>query len=330
MECYRVQERLSEYIDGVAGPDEKAIIYEHLKTCQKCKEAYFDLKKTVGHLKELDEIEPPSWLTQKVMAKIKEEAVPKKGILQRLFYPLHIKLPLEAFATIVIAISALYIFKTVQPEIQFAKEPAQEVTPQIPPSPPSVKEDKEGLPRSEEKDNVFAYKERKTFEAKPTDQPSPAPEPKTTGKLESPKSIAPSEQPELMKAERAPSPAKKRDEGMPSAGAVAKDESRQEAMPAAPKLKAMAEKKRESISITINVKDLDFASKEIEKVVMQLGGKLIKTEPSENKIVLIGELKSQKLKELIDKLEVIGEVKGKETLPDKIEVDIEIRIEVKR
>ncbi len=117
---------------------------------------------------------------------------------------------------------------------------------------------------------------------------------------------------------------------MPSADAVAKDESRQEAMPAAPKLKAMAEKKRESLNLTINVKDLDFAGKEIEKFLLQLGGKIINTESFENKRVLTGDLKSQKLKELFEKLKAIGEVKTKEPAPDRIEGDIEIRIEVVR
>ncbi len=252
MECNKIQGKLSLYIDAAVSSDEKAIIYEHLRTCQKCKEAYFDLKKTVVHLKRLDEIEPPSWLTQKVMAKIKEEAVPKKGILQRLFYPLHIKLPLEAFATIVIAISALYIFKTVQPEVQFAKAPEQEVAPQIPPKEadrpassqaekpmpdkrftenPPLHPSQEGtygrelLARDKvmkqsrllekgmsiQKDEIASSSTRNDIAAqtKLAEQPLPAPEPKTLGKLESPKSIAPSEQPELTKAERAPSPAKK-------------------------------------------------------------------------------------------------------------------------
>ncbi len=76
----------------------------------------------------LKDVEPPAWLTQKVMAKIKAEVQPKKRIIQKLFYPLHIKLPLEAVVTALIAVITIYIFKTMQPEMKLAQAPSEHET----------------------------------------------------------------------------------------------------------------------------------------------------------------------------------------------------------
>jgi anti-sigma factor RsiW len=138
MECDNIREKLSSYIDGIIPPEERMLIDEHLKTCERCNESLADLKKTLEYVQNLEDIEPPAWTTQKVMERIKAEAKPKKGILQKLFYPLHIKLPLEAAAAILIAVSVLYIFKTIQPEVKLAKIPSEEVVTQV----PSVEKDK--------------------------------------------------------------------------------------------------------------------------------------------------------------------------------------------
>ena len=132
MECNDVQEKLSAYVEGIISHDEKMLIDEHLTLCQKCCESLADLEKTVEYINNLEDIEPPTWLAQKVMARIRSEAKSNKGILQKLFYPLHIKLPIEAVAVIVIAVTALYIFKTIQPVVRLANAPSEEVTTQSP------------------------------------------------------------------------------------------------------------------------------------------------------------------------------------------------------
>jgi anti-sigma factor RsiW len=132
MECNDVQEKLSAYVEGIISPEERTLIDEHLTSCLKCNESFADLKKTVEYIHNLEDIEPPTWLTQKVMARIRSEAKSDKGILQKLFYPLHIKLPIEAVAVIVIAVTALYIFKTIQPVVRLAKTPSEHVRTQIP------------------------------------------------------------------------------------------------------------------------------------------------------------------------------------------------------
>src|SRR4030065_1792104 len=132
MNCQDIQQKLSAYVEGILHPEEKILVDEHRTSCQKCNESLSDLRKTINYVHTLKDIEPPPWLTQKVMAKIKTEAKPKKWILQKLFYPLHIKLPIEAVAAIFIAVTALYIFKNIQPEIKLARAPSEEGIRQIP------------------------------------------------------------------------------------------------------------------------------------------------------------------------------------------------------
>src|SRR3990170_2704240 len=247
MDCHNIQEMLSSYMEGIISPEESKLIDEHLSACSKCKEALYDLKKTLEYVQNLEDVEPPEWLTQTVMTKIRSETEPRKGILQKLFYPLYIKLPIEAVAVVLMAVTVLYIFKTIQPEIKPAK---------------------------------------------------------------------------------APSPITKQDEIRPSAGAVAKDESKNQVLARAPKSKALAESKEEIITLTTNVYDIETAKKEIEKVLIGLGGKIIKTESYKNNNFITADLDSKKAAELIVKLKQIGEVKEKDMDLGSMEGYIEIRIEI--
>lgn len=292
MECNNIQERLSFYIEGVIFPEEKILIDEHLKSCQRCNESLAELKRTIKYVQDLEDIEPPLWLTRNVMARITSEVKPKKGILQKLFYPLHIKLPIEAAAVFLIAVTAIYIFKTIQPEVKLARIPSEEMITQIP---------------SREKEKI----------------PPPFP-------LE--KQPVPSKKPEIMdklaEEPKAPAPATKQEETGPFTGAVAKDESRTEVLSRGAKAKALTEKKEEIISLIINVNDIRTASKEIEKALMELKGKIIKTKSLENKDIITAELNSKKIKELIEKLKLVGEIEEKEVVLEGLEGNIEIRIEI--
>lgn len=137
MECNKIQEKLSAYIEGIISSEGKILIDKHFESCQRCKESLDDLKKTIEYVQNLEFVEPPSWLTQKIMTKVRKvrtEAEPKKGLLKKLFHPLHIKLPIGAAATILIAVTAIYVFKTIQPEIKLAKAPSEVTMPQtLPP-----------------------------------------------------------------------------------------------------------------------------------------------------------------------------------------------------
>ena len=105
-----IRHKLSEYIDGTLTPQEKASVEEHLKTCPNCSNALSELQKTVEHIRKVEEVEPPAWMTQKIMAKVRaEEEKKKQGLLHRLFFPLHIKLPLETIGVLFIAVTVYFV-----------------------------------------------------------------------------------------------------------------------------------------------------------------------------------------------------------------------------
>lgn len=315
MECSNIQGKLSVYIEGMVSPDEKNLIEEHISSCSKCKEALYDLKKTLDYVHNLEEIETPAWLTQKVMTRIRSDAEPNKGIFQKFFYPLYIKLPIEAFAVALIAVTALYIFNIIQPEIKPAKSPPGEVTTQIP---------------SQEKEKTFAVVESKGKVSPPSptlgkrgfeaEQAMPAKKLDTTEKsaetFRTPNQV-------LTEAE-IPS------EASPSAGAAAKDESGIQVLSHAPKAKSLFKTKEEIIGFTIHVKDVEDAIKEIEKSLIQHGAKIDKIEHLENKDLVTAKIESRKLRQLITEFKYIGEVEEKTETSKTYQGIIEICIEIVR
>ena len=126
MEHNDIRHRLSEYIDGSVTGEERAAIEAHLKTCMQCSSALKELRKAIEHIKAIEEIEPPAWMTQKIMAKVRAEAE-KKGLFQRIFYPLTIKLPIQAVAVVFLAVTGFYIYQNIHPaQIPF-EAPMQEL-----------------------------------------------------------------------------------------------------------------------------------------------------------------------------------------------------------
>jgi hypothetical protein len=65
------------------------------------------------------------------MARVREHQRDKRSWLQRIFFPLHLKLPLEAMALLLVCVSGYYMARTVETEL---KQPAvREETPVVPP-----------------------------------------------------------------------------------------------------------------------------------------------------------------------------------------------------
>lgn len=300
MKCSEVQKRQSAYIEGIISAEERVLIDEHLKTCQRCKESLADLRKTVEYIQKLEEIEPPAWLTQRVMVRVRSEAEPKRGILQRLFYPLHIKVPIEAVTAILIAMTTIYIFKGIQPEIKLAKVPSEEST-----------------------SRMFIYKEEKTHSI---DEDKPAPEKRADQFRYKAEKEIPSGEP----IDTAKSSANIKDKGQvaPPSPMVKQYESKRKDIPYELRARSLMEKNEQGISFVIDVKDIETARKEIEKIFTQLGGEVIKREYTKERSVIIAKLDSVKVNKLYEKLKHVGEVKGEAVALKAQEGEIEIKIEL--
>lgn len=85
MDCNKVVELLSEYIDGMLDQDQKAEVEKHLNTCSKCSEEFEMLQSIINGCHQIDEIDLPDEFHQKLHDRIIEEnasrvkfAIPKR------------------------------------------------------------------------------------------------------------------------------------------------------------------------------------------------------------------------------------------------------------
>ena len=205
MEHNSIRHKLSEYIDGSVTGEEQATIEAHLKTCLQCSGALEELRKTIEHVKTVEEIEPPAWMTQKIMAKVRAEAKEKKSIFQRLFYPLTVKLPIQAIAILFVAVTGFYIYQAIQPASRLSEAPTHEFAVRNEASPAGTVQDKlakadgpavrpKQLPQSPE---YKALDMKQEYE-----KPSP-PVPESKKAMPAPAPAKPAEQPVLAKQDAA-------------------------------------------------------------------------------------------------------------------------------
>jgi len=125
--CKEIENNLSLYLDDSLSDADKKAVEEHLKSCPRCTKALVQLSKTHTLVNNLAEVEPPAWFKQKIMAKVRKKAE-KKSFVQKLFYPLRIKIPVQILATVFIAVLAVYIYRA-------GEEQMKEVVPSSAPAP---------------------------------------------------------------------------------------------------------------------------------------------------------------------------------------------------
>jgi len=303
MECSEVQKRLAAYLEKAVSSKQKALIEAHLKGCKRCKGALADLKKAVEYVQKLEEVEPPPWLVQKVMARVRSEAEAKRGIWQRLFTPFHIKIPLEAIALLCIAVGTIYVFKAMGPEMRLAQAPIEQ---------------KEAAPskRAPGKGEAHDVAEVKRPRAEPEEQFRYADKEKA-------------EEEKSMRLAKTPAEAAQEEETTPSTGAVAKDELERGAVSSAVREKAVGAGETEAVRFRVNVKAIEPATQDTEETLLKLGGRNVKTQSLRDRAVINAEIESRQVKELFNQLNIIGEVQeqrgplsgGKEEVGIRIDLE---------
>ncbi len=149
---------------------------------------------------------------------------------------------------------------------------------------------------------------------------------------------APAEAPKIGEsrtAERAPSPpavagvAPTREDKMASAeGAARERKELKKAQPPPPSLRMAAKAKPEGMSVVVQAKDIRHAGEEAVSLLNQLGALRIDRVSRESNEVITAEIKAEKMKELVERLKLFGEVEKKDAPPGSVEKDTTIRIEI--
>ena len=330
-ECKQIENKLPLYLDdSLSGFDKKAV-EEHLKSCPACSKTMTELKKTQSLVNSLADVEPPAWFKQKIMVSVREEAE-KKSWLRKLFYPLKIKIPVQIFATICIAVLAAYVYRS-------GEDRMKEVATSYVPS-PAIEVQKEQLPERKLKTSSHEGVQKEQSIKKQ--------------KLISP---AKGEAPEKDFAPAASAVARDENEqvaGTPVTKSIVTTEAtdRYEKAPLA-KSEMMAEnrleKKKEtsvgdvvmkaarapqvqtmvkSSIISLRVADRDKAMIEIEKLLEKYEAKNITRQKKQNKSILTARLENQKIEDLKDHLKKIGQIEFKDTATNSFEDEIAVVIEI--
>lgn len=138
--CGDIDRQLTAYLEGFLPEKDRKIVEEHLSLCIHCAEALEDLRRTRAILAGMDEVDPPPWLAERIMSQIQEKEDQKEGIFRRLFFPLHIKIPVQALATVFVVVLSVYVYKSTLPETGNFERPVPGPQVSAPPSPAGVKD----------------------------------------------------------------------------------------------------------------------------------------------------------------------------------------------
>ncbi len=342
MTCSEIENRLPAYLEDLLSPEERKSVAGHLASCPRCSRAFADLKKVEELVHGLGELEPPPFFEERIMSRVREEAGQKQGIFRKFFYPLHIKIPIQALATVLVAVLVFYVYQKGDPEMkqiaplhipltELGKGQVTAESPKALVAPSAV------TPAKRAPAGDLPEKNRQRFVAPPfenggkkeriADSQAPIKEERPSAmKPASPvmavreKEVLPVGAETLSKAQdRAGKqeadkaletllPEQKRKEKMADTDAATGESGKMTSAPAPSRLTAAADIKRSAIDLTIQVGDTYVAIREIEERLGQVNARIIERQHREGGEVLKAEIAAQSVAAFLDRLEAIGRV----------------------
>jgi hypothetical protein len=354
MDCQEIQKSLSSYLERLLPSEEKKLVEGHLSSCAQCRASLAELKKTKNLLGNLDDVEPPPWLTAKIMARVREEKEQRASFLKKLFFPLHIKVPLQALGVILVGVIVFQVYRLVEPErkVTPAPSPSSLVTEKKTlqeKTPPGAAKTAEALyPQSPQKTTVGKVPTKKDETAQPlpcaqgkgVQKPGvvavPAGENAPVMTQSAPEDKSKKEVAGLANAPRQTEASGQRayggaPEGAERAAALLAKKGA-EGEPGAPvpaeAIKEQPAHQQPMPLIIVSVHDSAGAKTTVEDIVKQLGGKEIETITQGTTEIMIAELPSEKIKELSEKLKTLGELKTEPQLSGLPEGNLRVQIEI--
>lgn len=319
MEHTEIRRKLSAYLDNAVSAEEKEKIKRHLGSCGNCRGALADLEWTIGHLKRLPEVEPPAWFTAKIMAKVRDSSAPQPNLWHRLFFPLRVKLPLEAIALIFLSVTGYYLVRTVGTQV------SQIVPPQVSGSaPPPAASSSQRPPALSGTPAVVPLNKGGGAASAPYPPPVAAPVavPALPDTEAAPASAMPDRivpEPELQPTAEwgipnrtAVSPATK-EENVAPRKMIKEKKGADETLQPAGADRAPAELRE--AEVTLSMDDPGAAAGRIEQVVTHFGGRISGHSYSADRYLLFAQIEARKLPDLLYRLGQIGTVQERPQLP---------------
>ena len=198
MTCDEARALYSELADAALTPDAHAAVAAHLAGCLDCRREWESFQRMLALLQGMPRLRAPEGFVDRVLSaagRAPERAPWARRVLRGLFVPVHVKVPLEAAAVLIMAIGAAYLTQQ-GPEVQHV---AQGLAPESPPSPPTPAES----PMAAQREASPAEPEPPAREAPPGVASAPRLAPGPAGRHEPP-SVARQEPPPLARQEPPP------------------------------------------------------------------------------------------------------------------------------
>lgn len=125
MSCHDIQSRLIDYLDATLDESGQKQVEAHLATCDECRQYLSDIKATIALTQNLDEVEPPPFFTERIMAQVTQSAEPKNWIPRIFFTP--VRVPAGVLTAVCLVIVILPAYKLYLPikknaQVQIASE----------------------------------------------------------------------------------------------------------------------------------------------------------------------------------------------------------------
>ena len=125
MECVRVKELLSEYIDETLDQETRKAVEKHLSTCDGCAEELASLRSLVKELNSLEKVKPPVDFLEQLHERLDAPSGFTR-IVRKLFVPFHVKIPLELATATLLAVLVFSVFHTQLTEKFMVKAPLEQ------------------------------------------------------------------------------------------------------------------------------------------------------------------------------------------------------------
>lgn len=294
---------LPAYEEDLLSPEEKKSMEGHIATCPRCSQDLEDLKKAHALVRDIEEVEPPPFFEGRIMARIRDEAGRKQGLLRRFFYPLYVKIPVQIMATILIAVLAFHVYRGGEPEIQKLTPPLvplieMEKGQDTAESRQRLADSPAILPAQRTGTTDLSEKKQQQFVTPPFEKGMAA------DGIANSRAATREERPWAMKpaAPEIISPAQK-EKRVDTAAAVG--ESR--------KMRTEEERGVSAIDLTIQVADTSAAVREIEERLGRMGARIIEQKRSEGGEFLEAEIAATNVGPFLDGLEEVGRVRLKKS-----------------
>ncbi|OGL14864.1 MAG: hypothetical protein A3G97_11105 [Candidatus Rokubacteria bacterium RIFCSPLOWO2_12_FULL_69_21] len=197
MNCREARELFSAKADDLLTAEQRAALDGHLQGCAGCRHEWERFRQTVSLLQSVGEARAPAGFATRVMEASRREPWHRR-LLRGVFLPLHVRLPLEVAALVLVSTLAIFLYRQT-PELQRAVEAPQSGVVASAPEAPAKSAEAEQVqgygqteaappaapaPAEERQGALQGAKERDEFARKQEAAPAPAAPPAVGGRLD--------------------------------------------------------------------------------------------------------------------------------------------------